>query len=51
MNSVYVFKEVSSLSTCPFLAPGVVPPSPACERALRTVVDALRKDGHDVKEL
>ncbi|KIJ42425.1 hypothetical protein M422DRAFT_208930 [Sphaerobolus stellatus SS14] len=27
---------------------GIIPPSPACERALRMVVDALRREGHDV---
>jgi len=27
---------------------GVVVPSPACKRALRTAVDVLKKNGHQV---
>ncbi|KAG6910723.1 hypothetical protein DXG01_008254 [Tephrocybe rancida] len=30
---------------------GVVAPSPACKRALQTVVDVLRKNGHEVVDL
>lgn len=30
---------------------GVVPPSPACERALRMTVEALEKSGHEVVAL
>ncbi|GJJ10269.1 hypothetical protein Clacol_004495 [Clathrus columnatus] len=30
---------------------GMVPPSPACERALRMVIDVLRKDGHEIVDL
>ncbi|KAF8579665.1 amidase signature enzyme [Ramaria rubella] len=29
---------------------GVIPPSPACERTLRTVVNALQRDGHNIVE-
>jgi hypothetical protein len=31
---------------------GIVPPSPACKRALKMVVDALKdSDGHEVVDL
>jgi Asp-tRNA(Asn)/Glu-tRNA(Gln) amidotransferase A subunit family amidase len=30
---------------------GIVPPSPACHRALSTVISALRKQGHEVVDL
>lgn len=30
---------------------GVIPPTPACRRALSKVVDALKKQGHEVVDL
>jgi hypothetical protein len=38
-------------TTCRVQTIGVVTPSPACERALRTVVNVLVGDGHNIKEL
>lgn len=30
---------------------GTIPPSPACRRALSTVISALKKQGHEVVDL